>query len=160
MEGAGKCAVAACQRSLVPFEFRLIVGLNREDNLVQYVQKESPPPPVVVSQRASYVRYISSRNAPNRCGPGSALSPVFSQGVKLLHVIRTIDQVLTEELPYLGRQRKELLLRRIERPLTIPAWRIKSRRWLIGDLGADILLLLFQTKSIHAGSQFVQIHLS
>lgn len=30
VEGAGKCAVAACQRSLIPFGFRLIVGQSRD----------------------------------------------------------------------------------------------------------------------------------
>ena len=102
----------------------------------------------------------SPRGTRRIVAPGSALSPVFAQGVKLLRVIRTIDQVLTEELRYLGRQGKELLLRRIEKPLTIPAWGIISRRWLIGYLGADILFLLFHTKSVHADSRFVRIHLS
>lgn len=81
----------------------------------------------------------------------------FSQGVKLLPVIRTIDQVLTEELRYLGRQGKEFLFRRNEKRLTIPAWGIINRRWLICYLGADILFLLFQTKSVHADCPFVRI---
>lgn len=95
---------------------------------MQYVQEESPPPPVVASQRASYVRPIFLEERAESLRAWICFEPKsLTQGVKLLRVIRTIDQGLTEELRYLGRQGKEFLMRRIEKPLTIPTWEIISK---------------------------------